>query len=107
MCYENFARSLRLRDAEVGRDILYDIIESYRSVSDTARCLGLNYTHMDGAEQFWQCHPGLEYCVADPSPASSLGTIVRDSMPKEFLGNKASVFDFSHKVRNDPLDNLP
>jgi hypothetical protein len=81
-------------------------MESHRSASDTVRHLDLDYTHLEGAEQFWQCYSSLEYCVADPNPASGLVQTIRDSMPEQLLNSRPSAFDFSHKVRNDPIDTL-
>jgi hypothetical protein len=106
-CLEIFARSLGLRDAKIENDVLYDVMESHRSASDSVRYLDLDYTHLEGAEQFWQCYSSLEYCVADPSPTSGLVKIVQDSMPMELLSSRPSAFDFLHKVRHDPLDMLP
>jgi hypothetical protein len=92
---------------EVDNDALYDVMESHRTALDVPRHLDLDYSYVEGADQFWQCISGREYCVADPSPVPSIGQIIRDLMPKELLGSKPSTFDFSHKVRNDPLEPLP
>ncbi|KAF3035100.1 hypothetical protein E8E12_003677 [Didymella heteroderae] len=106
-CYEVFARSLGIREAEINKDVLYDVMELHRSPSDMLRHLDLDYAHLEGAEQFWQCFSGLEYCVADPSPVSSMSQIIRDSMPRELLSTKRSTFNLAHKVCIDPLDTLP
>ncbi|KAF3051320.1 hypothetical protein E8E11_006353 [Didymella keratinophila] len=106
-CLEVFAHSLKLKDAEVDKDVLFDVMELQRSLSDTVRHLGLDYTNFEGAEQFWQCYSGLEYCVADPSPASGLFKAIQDAMPEEILSSRPTTFDFARKVRNDPLDTLP
>jgi hypothetical protein len=106
-CIKTFTRSLGLRDMEVNLNVLYDVMKSHRPASDMLRHLGLNYTYLEGAGQFWECCSGLEYCVADPSPTSSLTQIILDFMPKDLLSTKSPTFDFSHKVRDDGLDVLP
>lgn len=66
-----------------------------------------DYTYLEGAEQCWQCHSGLEYCVADPSPSSSITQIIQASIAGGLLSKKLPAFDFSHQVRSDPLQILP
>lgn len=106
-CLDIFTRSLGLRETEIDKDVLYDVMESHRSTSDSHRRLDLNYTYLEGAEQYWQCHSGLEYCVADPSLSSNMAQIIRASMPEGLLSCKLPAFDFSCKVRSDSLDTLP
>lgn len=106
-CYEIFVRSLELTDTEeVDKDILYDVMESHRT-EDTLSCLALDYGYLEGANQFWQCIPGLEYSVADPSPVPDMSQVIHDSMPKDVSGSKLRMFDPSHKVRSDALEILP
>lgn len=106
-CYALFSRSLGFRHTkQVDNDMLYDILESHRS-SEVAQTLDLNYGLIEHPKQFWECKPGFEYCVADPSPVPEFWQVCCQEMPPIIFGGRSTGPDLSHKIQTDPFDRLP
>ncbi|KAF1837106.1 hypothetical protein BDW02DRAFT_577371 [Decorospora gaudefroyi] len=105
-CFEILAKSLgHANGKDVNKDVMYRVMETYRE--DDRASLNVNYGLRAECGQFWECLPGEEYSVCDPSHHAGLEEELQGMLPASLFGKTLGSIDLLHKVHNDPFNVLP
>jgi hypothetical protein len=106
-CCNLLTRCLATKEtSKIDKDILHEVM--LQNKEELARELELDYGQIEGPEQFWECHAGEEWAVADPAAKPGVEEVVKSMLPaKLFEQPSASSLDLGHKVRHDALTVLP
>jgi hypothetical protein len=105
-CFDVLTRCLGYAHRkDVDKDVMYGVMEQLGD--QHSRHLSLDYGHLQGPEQYWECIPGEEYSLADPMLKSTIGGELMSMLPARLFETTVSTLDLSPKVRSDPLTVLP
>ncbi|KAF1944979.1 hypothetical protein EJ02DRAFT_420029 [Clathrospora elynae] len=105
-CFEVLAKTLGYTSGRmVDKDVLYGVMAT--NMQDSDRRLSLDYGLVQDFREGWQCVPGEEYSLCDPSPRPGFDEELQGMLPAQLFGNPSEPIDLAHKVHSDPLSVLP
>ncbi|EEU42515.1 uncharacterized protein NECHADRAFT_80127 [Fusarium vanettenii 77-13-4] len=107
-CHTVLARVLTGTEdtGKINRAVLYKIFGGL--ISGKSRCSDLDYGHAtQGQDQTWEAIPGYEYTVINPEKRESLVQDILEVIQDEKFVETPSNLNLGHKVRWDPLREIP